>query len=137
MPVADLHSKILDPPGSKFFQFHAVFGKNWQNRMLAPPGEFAHPPRGNPGSATVCSTDDLPIRCSNGQHTFLGILGMSKALVYSRLSETQGFHLLVIHVPWFLPILPPLGCIILFVKHFEGRKHLTQLRSCFVRVSRQ
>ena len=25
------------PPGSKFFQFHAVFGKIWQNRMLAPP----------------------------------------------------------------------------------------------------
>ena len=38
---------------SKFFQFHAVFGKFWQNRMLAPPpGELAPPPRGNPGSAT-------------------------------------------------------------------------------------
>ena len=24
-------------PGSKFFQFHTVFGKIWQNRMLAPP----------------------------------------------------------------------------------------------------
>ena len=24
------------PRGSKFFQFHAVFGKIWQNRMLAP-----------------------------------------------------------------------------------------------------
>ena len=54
--VADLHSKILDarPPwGSKFFQFHAVFGKFWQNRMLAPPppgswrpllGEILDPP---------------------------------------------------------------------------------------------
>ena len=42
------------PPGSKFFQFHAVFGKIWQNRMLAPPPrELAPPPRGNPGSATV------------------------------------------------------------------------------------
>ena len=55
--VADLHSKILDarpPRGSKFFQFHAVFGKIWQNRMLAPPpGELAPPPRGNPRSATV------------------------------------------------------------------------------------
>ena len=40
------------PLGSKFFQFHAVFGKFWQNRMLAPPGELAPPPRGNPGSAT-------------------------------------------------------------------------------------
>ena len=39
LSVADLHSKILDacPPGSKFFQFHTVFGKIWQNRMLAPP----------------------------------------------------------------------------------------------------
>ena len=35
--------------------FHAVFWKNWQNRMLVPPppGELALPPRGNPGSATV------------------------------------------------------------------------------------
>ena len=55
LAVADLHSKILDarPPwGSKFFRFHAVFGKNWQNRMLAPPpgswrpllGEILDPP---------------------------------------------------------------------------------------------
>ena len=56
--VADLHSKILDarppPRGSKFFQFHAVFGKFWQNRMLAPPpGELAPPPGGNPGSANA------------------------------------------------------------------------------------
>ena len=43
----------LAPPGSKFFQFHAVFGKFWQNRMLAPPtpvgwrphlGEILDPP---------------------------------------------------------------------------------------------
>ena len=49
----------VPPPtrGSKFFQFHAVFWKFWQNRMLAPPspGELAPPPRGNPGSATGCS----------------------------------------------------------------------------------
>ena len=54
--VADLHSKILDarpdPGWSKFFQFHAVFGKIWQNHMLATPGELAPPPRGYPGSAT-------------------------------------------------------------------------------------
>ena len=37
----------MPPRGSKFFQFHAVFGKFWRNRMLAPP------PRRNPGSATV------------------------------------------------------------------------------------
>ena len=42
------------PSGSKFFQFHAVFGKIWQNRMLAPPleswrpllGEILDPPLG-------------------------------------------------------------------------------------------
>ena len=41
------------PRGSKFFQFHAVFGKIWRNRMLAPPpleswrpllGEILDPP---------------------------------------------------------------------------------------------
>ena len=42
----------LAPPwGSKFFQFHAVVGKFWQNRMLPPPeswrpllGEILDPP---------------------------------------------------------------------------------------------
>ena len=38
--------------GSKFFQFHVVFGKVWQNRILAPPGGLVPPPRGNPGSPT-------------------------------------------------------------------------------------
>ena len=39
IPVADLRGcEGREPPwGSKFFQFHAVFGKNWQNRMLVPP----------------------------------------------------------------------------------------------------
>ena len=54
--VADLRGGgregCVPPRGPKFFQFHAVFGKIWQNRMLAPPGELAPPPRGNPGSAT-------------------------------------------------------------------------------------
>ena len=54
-----LHLTVADlrplPPEPKFFQFHAVFGKIWQNLMLAPPlpGELAPPPRGNPGSATA------------------------------------------------------------------------------------
>ena len=38
--------------GSKFFQFHAVFGKIGQNHMLAPPWRVGAPPGGNPGSAT-------------------------------------------------------------------------------------
>ena len=39
--------------GSTFFQFDAVFGKIWQNGMLASPGGLAPPPRRNPGSATA------------------------------------------------------------------------------------
>ena len=51
--VADLRgTQGTRPPRSKFFQFHAVFGKFWQNHMLAPP------PRGNPGSAA-----DRVFRC--------------------------------------------------------------------------
>ena len=40
------------PLAFKFFRFHAVFRKIWQNRMLVPPRELA-PPWGNPGSATA------------------------------------------------------------------------------------
>ena len=41
------------PRVSKFFQFHAVFGNIWQNRMLAPPiGGWRPLLGGNPGSAT-------------------------------------------------------------------------------------
>ena len=54
------------PRGSKFFQFHAVFEKIWQNRMLAPPGELAPPPRGNPASATA------------GQHIALQVVNALK-----------------------------------------------------------
>ena len=39
------------PYGPKFFQFHAVLWKIWQNRMLAAPRGLAPPPTGNPGSA--------------------------------------------------------------------------------------
>ena len=34
------------PPGSKFFQFHAVFGKFWQNCMLASPWGIGAPSSG-------------------------------------------------------------------------------------------
>ena len=51
--VADLRgAREGRPLGSKFFQFHAVFGKFWPNPML-PPGGLASPPRGNTGSATA------------------------------------------------------------------------------------
>ena len=41
------------PPGSQFYQFHAVFGKIWQIVCWHPPGELTPPPRGNPGSVTA------------------------------------------------------------------------------------
>ena len=44
-------SRDAPPWGSKFFQFHAIFEKIWQNRMLVPPrswrpllGEILDPP---------------------------------------------------------------------------------------------
>ena len=40
------------PPPSKFFQFHTVFGKFWQNCMLASLWRIGAPTQGNPGSAT-------------------------------------------------------------------------------------
>ena len=43
----------LPLPECKFFQFHAIFGQIWQNRMLAPSRGLAPPRAGNPGSATV------------------------------------------------------------------------------------
>ena len=54
MALADLGGGVRDarPPwASKFFRFHAVFGKIW--RVHAPPGGFTPPPRENPGSATA------------------------------------------------------------------------------------
>ena len=48
--VADLRGGAGDarppPPGSKFFQFHAVFGKIRQIRMLAPPWGVGAPSSG-------------------------------------------------------------------------------------------
>ena len=42
------------PSRPKFLYCHAVFGKNEANSRLAPPPlGLAHPPLGNPGSATV------------------------------------------------------------------------------------
>ena len=45
-------SDTCAPGGSKFFQFHAVLGKFWQNCMLVPPVGLAALPWGNSGSTT-------------------------------------------------------------------------------------
>ena len=50
----------VPPWASKFFRFHAVFRKIWQNRMLAPPGELVPPPQGNPRSPTVTYSEVDP-----------------------------------------------------------------------------
>ena len=60
---------VRPPYSPKFSQFHAVFGKIWQNHMLAPPGGLAPPPMGNPGS-----TPALPSYSklnSNSSHVIL------------------------------------------------------------------
>ena len=49
LAVADLRGAWGTRPspwGPKFFQFHAVFGKIWQNRMLAPPWGVGAPSSG-------------------------------------------------------------------------------------------
>ena len=50
-PVADLggrgrEGRAASPWGAKFFQFHAVFGKIWQIRMLVPPRGVGAPSSG-------------------------------------------------------------------------------------------
>ena len=50
--LVDLMGGIRDlPPGSKFFNFHAVLGKI--NCKTIPIWELVHPPWKNPGSTTV------------------------------------------------------------------------------------
>ena len=53
LSFSDLGGGPQGPPpyGPKCSQFHAVFQKIWQFRMLASPGRLAPPPMGNPGSA--------------------------------------------------------------------------------------
>ena len=48
LAVADLRGArgTCVPRGPKFFQFHAVFGKIWQNCMLAPPPGVGAPSSG-------------------------------------------------------------------------------------------
>ena len=70
-----LPARAPPPYGPKFSHFHAVFGKIWQNRMLAPAARgLAPPPTGNPGSAPavdVCRTPwrHIPWRQPSQRHT--------------------------------------------------------------------
>ena len=127
LPVADLQSKILDahsrPPGSKFFQFHAVLGKIWQNRMLTPPpGELALPPRGNPGSGTAFYGESWIRPClyrsihigiaQNGYGTH------SCDIAHTNASQSHHMNSLIdIHNPFFIVVAfikqeyIPVGCI--------------------------
>ena len=80
MSVADLHSKILDarPPGSKFFQFHTVWGEIWQNPMLTPQedwrphiGEILDPPlyvMGGSYDTYLLLCDAFPLCIVNTEH---------------------------------------------------------------------
>ena len=64
-PVADLRGGVRDarpPSASKFFQFHAVFGRIRQNCVFTPPPWRVHapPPWGNPGSVTAICIGSSP-----------------------------------------------------------------------------
>ena len=69
----------IDAPRVQILSFHAVSGKIWQNRMLAPPGELMPPPRGNYGSATGFDAVSIvnPRKLSQKSilvHTFIEII---------------------------------------------------------------
>ena len=75
------------PGRSKFFQFHAFFGKIWQNCMMAPracpPEELAPPTRANPASAT-----ELDATYSGFKKRRTSFTGSSKR-VYQRLTKSN------------------------------------------------
>ena len=88
--VADLGGREGAPPpwAPKFFQFHAVFRKIWQNHMLATPWGFAPPPLGSwrpPGEIL-----DPPLHSSN----VLNVTGYSYTYVI------RGFHKLFTIQEW-------------------------------------
>ena len=56
------------PWASKFFRFHAVFGKIW--RVHAPTGGFTPPPRENPGSATAMTISHIKDGHQRRSHRF-------------------------------------------------------------------
>ena len=53
LPIGESKGGETSTTCSKTFQFHAVLGEIWQNRMLMPPRRLVPPPRGNHGSAIV------------------------------------------------------------------------------------
>ena len=63
--MADLggHEGHAPPSAPKFFRFHAVFRKIWQNRMLVPPLGSWCPPPGSAIGNSVVSTTDMDQRC--------------------------------------------------------------------------
>ena len=54
------------PRGSKFFHFHAVFGKNVKNNSKF--GSWRPPPGENPGSATGYGLHIHPVNCTSALH---------------------------------------------------------------------
>ena len=57
----------VPPRGSKFFHFHAVFGKKLKNNSTF--GSW-HPPRENPGSATASDSVSTRGRASSSASTW-------------------------------------------------------------------
>ena len=86
------------PWASKFFRFHAVFGKIWQNRMLAPPLGSWRPPWENPGSATGAREKEFMLfTCQNGHPRITKVILRGLRLKFARREVTIHGNLAIYH----------------------------------------
>ena len=60
--LADLRGGVKGPPGSKLFQFHAVFGEIWENCMLAPTSRRVGAPISRKSWMRDCTSSLLPMK---------------------------------------------------------------------------
>ena len=120
--VADLNSKILDarPPwGPKIFQFHAVFGKIWQNRMLAPPLGSWRPLLGE--------ILDPPLVLIFIIYLFID----SKQCQQKQVEETTCFYLLMEIASWLHVVFVLIFIIYLFIYSKRCQQKQVEATTCF------
>ena len=82
--VADLRRGVRDAPpqGSKLFQFHAVFVKIWQNRMLVPSWRVGAPTSGKSWMRHWFRNFQLSEKCSFNVLSFYYFISSSCSLFF-------------------------------------------------------